>query len=72
MRTSTRVGALVKAVGACRCRKYPSTAEELFHDIRDCYHKPSRITHEFLDGVSFFVENSQGYGRRLRINEITG
>jgi len=72
-----KVGSLAKMVGPCRCRETPmlQRSEDVpypFHDIRDCYHRYSKIKRIFLDGVSVWLVNRYGFGTRVLTSQLEG
>jgi hypothetical protein len=63
------VGDKVRKIGACLCTATPSVGDTVFHDVRDCFHKPSTVGIVFRDGESVWVKNRYGFARRF-YNEV--
>tara|TARA_R110000824_G_scaffold82718_3_gene207282 strand:- start:5881 stop:6042 length:162 start_codon:yes stop_codon:yes gene_type:complete len=46
--------------------------EFTFYDIKDCFHKLTTVRHLFQDGISAWLVNRYGYGKRVKFDAFAG
>ena len=66
------VGQMVIVGGKCRCQERPSLDGFTFYDIKDCFHKLNKVRHLFQDGLSAWLVNRYGYGKRVEFGAFVG
>ena len=66
------VGQMVIVGGKCRCQERPSLDDFTFYDIKDCFHKLNKVRHLFQDGISAWLVNRYGYGKRVKFDAFVG
>lgn len=54
---------MVAMTGRC-LHTVSASREDMERDHRVCFHKSSKVTHAFQDGISFWIENRYGSARR--------